>query len=259
MRIGIVGYGYVGKGMKKLFPNVTDIYDEPLGLGTKDQINQCDLAIICVPTPMKESSEEFKECDTSIVEEVISWIKTPLILIKSTIPPGTTKRLIDKYNKNICFSPEYMGESKYQITDWKYMSATNPRTHDFVIIGGDDKTADKICNIFVEELGPEKTYYLCNSTEAEMVKYLENSFFALKVAYFNEVYDLCEKLGISYHKVREGWALDNRVSKMHTSVFVTKRKFGGKCYPKDCNALVSFADTQGIDLSILKAALRQNG
>jgi UDP-glucose 6-dehydrogenase len=144
--------------------------------------------------------------------------------------------LCKKYNKHICFSPEYMGESKYQITDWKYMSSTNPRTHDFVIIGGEQPYADKICDIFVEDLGPEKTYYICNSTEAEMIKYLENSFFALKVAYFNEIYDLCDKLGISYHKVREGWALDNRVCKMHTSVFVNKRKFGGKCYPKDCNA-----------------------
>lgn len=255
-KVGIVGYGYVGKGMHKIFPDAV-IYDEPLGIGTKEGINSCNLTIICVPTPSKETSSEFKPADTLIVEEVIGWIDSPLILIKSTIPPQTTDKLIRQTGKRICFSPEYMGEGGYHITPWKYMSPTDPTNHDFVIIGGEKKAREEIADIFTEKLGPEKTYYLCEATEAELIKYLENSYIGLKVAFFNQIYELCQKLGISYHTVREGWALDNRVDKMHTSVFVNKRKIGGKCLPKDINAIVAKADELGVDLSILKSIVRE--
>jgi len=256
-KVGIVGYGYVGKGIHKIFPDAV-IYDEPLGVGSREEINRCDLVIVCVPTPIKELEKEFKPADTSIVKEVINWIDAKYVLIKSTIPPQTTDGLINQTGKKICFSPEYMGEGGYQITPWRYMSPTDPQTHDFVIIGGDKKTREEIANIFTERLGPEKTYYLCEATEAEMIKYLENSYIGLKVAFFNQIYDLCQKLGISYHTVREGWALDNRVDKMHTSVFVNKRKIGGKCLPKDINALISKADELGVDLSILKLIVKKN-
>jgi UDPglucose 6-dehydrogenase len=255
-KVGIVGYGYVGKGMHKIFPDAV-IYDEPLGIGTRKEIDKKDLSIICVPTPSQKIDSEFKPADTSIVEEVISWIESPLILIKSTIPPQTTERLVRQTGKRICFSPEYMGEGGYHISPWKYMSPTDPQLHNFVIIGGGKKTREEIADIFTERLGPEKTYYLCEATEAEMIKYLENSYIGLKVAFFNQIHDLCQKLGISFHTVREGWALDNRVDKMHTSVFVNKRKIGGKCLPKDMNALVAKADELGVDLSILKAIVRE--
>ena len=257
--IGIVGYGYVGKAMHKVFPNAV-LFDNHLNIGTKEQINECDLAIICVPTPMQDSDKEFKSCDSSIVESCVEWLETELILIKSTVTPGTTEMLCLKYNKNVAFSPEYIGESSYYTTEHKYMSPTDPRKHDFVIIGASDHiVSDRIVDIFTEYLGPEKTYYIVNSTEAELIKYLENSFFALKVAFFNEFFDLCQATGSSYHKVREGWALDNRVSKLHTSVFVKQRQFGGKCFPKDTNAIINFADVMKTELSILKSALRSNG
>ena len=99
-KVAIIGYGYVGKAMHKIFPDA-QIYDvtTPNGLpwATKEQVNECDLAIICVPTPMQENGQEFKPVDTSIVEESVAWLKTPLILIKSTVVPGTTERLSEKY------------------------------------------------------------------------------------------------------------------------------------------------------------------
>ena len=251
-QVGIVGYGYVGKGMHKIFQDAV-IYDELLNMGSREEINKCDLAIICAPTPMKETDEKFKPCDTSIVEGVMDWINSKHILIKSTIPPQTTDKIVERTGKNVCFSPEYMGEGGYQITPWKYMSPTNPETHDFVIIGGDKKVREEIANIFTESLGPEKTYYLCDALEAEVIKYTENAFIGLKVSFFNQIYELCQALGISFHAVREGWALDNRVDKMHTSVFVNKRKISGKCLPKDINALIAKADELGVNLSILKS------
>ena len=282
-KIAIIGYGYVGKAMHKIFPDAY-IYDiafeeklkempddapthpyktlvlkNGLMIANKESINaNCDLAIICVPTPMQESENEFKKVDLSIIEEVVGWLETPLILIKSTIPPSTTDRLIKETGKNICFSPEYVGEGKYQITPWKYMSPTDPTTHEFQIIGGEKETREKIANCFVSRLGPEKTYYLIDSIEAEIIKYMENSWGAMKVIFANEFYHLCQKFGASYIRVREGWALDNRVERMHTSVFVDNEGFAGKCYPKDLNGIVVAADEVGVDMSLIKSILRKN-
>lgn len=275
-KVAIIGYGYVGKAMHKIFPDAVlfdttffkDASQEVFTaeamkmehvIGTKEYINEhCGLAIVCVPTPMTESEDEFKKVDLSIVEEVVGWLQTDLILIKSTVPPTTVDRLIKETGKKIAFSPEFVGEGKYQITPWKYMSPTDPTTHEFQIFGGELETTNAIANYFVQKLGPEKFYYLISAVEAEIVKYMENSWGAMKVIFAQEFYDLCQKFGASYHRVREGWALDNRVERMHTSVFVDNRGFAGKCYPKDLNGIVAAGDEVGVDMSLIKSVLRKN-
>lgn len=278
-KIGIVGFGYVGKAMHKIFSDAlvydtmhwdengsrcTDagrkaINDHQAQLAKQAAINlYCKLVIVCVPTPMVENGEEFKAVDLSIIEETIGWLNAPLILIKSTVPPGTTDRLVGATGKKIAFSPEYIGEGKYQVTPWKYMSPDDPRLHDFMIVGGEDGTTEQILNIFVQKLGPEKTYLPMKAVEAETVKYMENAWGAMKVIFAQEFYELCQKVGARYHMVREGWALDNRVEKMHTAVFVDDRGFGGKCYPKDVNGIVVKGDEVGAEMSLLKAVLRKN-
>lgn len=258
MRVAIVGYGYVGKGMNKIFEGskIYDPYFRPLHGGvevnlvewSRKDINACDLAIVCVPTPpqgiaeqsIPDEQSEFLSVDTSIVEEVISWLETPLILIKSTVPPGTTDRLKQKYGKRICFSPEYMGEGGYYIPA-NYPDPTNPMQHSFMIIGGEQKDCDRIFDIFIERMGPAKQYYSCSATEAELIKYMENTWIATKVTFANTWYDICQLFGASYHNVRHGWALDPRVDSMHTAVFPDKRGFGGKCLPKDLHGIVAAA------------------
>lgn len=264
-KVAIIGLGYVGRAIKRIFPEAL-VYDPFLedapndaNLATKDQVNrECKLAIICVPTPMDEGDGEFHRVDTSTVDESVEWLETPLILIKSTVPPGTTDRLESQTHKSVCFSPEYVGESHYHVTEWQYMSTRDPRTHQFVIIGGRPGIRDEVANVFVERLGPEKFYYLVEAKEAEVIKYMENCWGAMKVVFANEFHELCEKLGISYIRVREGWALDNRVERMHTAVFVNDRGFGGKCYPKDLNGIVQAATDAGVELDLVKAVLRRN-
>lgn len=269
-KVAIIGYGFVGKAMHLIFPDavIYDPYASGIESATQAEVNECGLAIVCVPTPMKETAEEFLAVDTSIVEECVKWLQTPLICIKSTVPPGTTDRLNNLpfhtrqiaggKTKKICFSPEYIGEGKYQQTPWKYMSPTDPRLHEFLIVGGEQEAREAVCNYFVKRLGPEKTYYLMEAKEAEVVKYMVNSWGAMKVIFANEFYQLCQQLGVSYIKVREGWALDNRVERMHTAVFVDEQGFGGKCYPKDLNGIAAFGDSVGVDMSLIKAVLRKN-
>ena len=273
--VATIGYGYVGKGMRKIFPDAL-IYDPfYLDSNTKESINlNCGLAVICVPTPPKgmkeqkvnEDEEVFREVDLSYIEDVLSWLNVPHILIKSTVPPGTTarfdalwqKKFADKSNTaGICMSPEYMGESKYFVPE-RYPNPTDPRAHEFVIIGGRDVVADEVIKYFAKEMGPTKTYFKCSSTEAECIKYMENTWGAMKVTFMNEWFEVCKSVGASFYSVREGWALDNRVEKNHTMVFEDNRGFAGKCYPKDLLGLIAQAEKNNYEPKLLKEVWESN-
>jgi len=252
-QVAIIGLGYVGTAYKKLFPNAV-IYDPPKGFSDKDLVNECELAIVSVPTPMGDNGD----CDISIVEEVLEWINTPLILIKSTVQPGTTEKLRQKTGKRICHSPEYVGEGGYYVPFWKYPHPTEPQHHSFMIIGGEPRDCDDILDFFQPVLGADKTYYQCSSTESEIIKYMENCAIGAKVILCNEFAKICDTFGASYNKVREGFILDERLGRMFTSVFVDKRGFGGKCLPKDINGIVSASTKAGYEPKFLKEILSTN-
>lgn len=259
--VAIIGYGYVGRGMHRLFDRQTAaVYDPfakdiPAGMGTaKADANKCDLAIICVPTLEKKDGS----CDTSVVEETVSWLKTPLILIKSTVPPGTTDRLVKKTGKKIAFSPEYLGESSYYTPPWKYPDPREVKMHTWQIFGGEKAATQGIYDIFIRVMGPHVYYAQTEAKTAEMVKYLENSWGAMKVIFFNEWFDICKAHGVDYRDVRELWALDPRTEKMHTAVFVDKRGFGGKCFPKDVSAIIKATEDRGYEPKMMKMVKKRN-
>ncbi len=239
MKIGIVGNGHVGKNVAELFKDREEVltYDPKLtATNTKAEINTCDLAVICVPTPALEDGG----CDTSIVEESVKWLETPLTIIKSTVVPGTTDKLKSKYSKRLVFSPEYVGESKYHHSYWKDMLDAP-----FHIFGGDRKDTQPLVELYIKHCGPEKQYIQTDAKSAELAKYFENLFFATKVTLVNEFYDICQLYGVDWNDVRELWLLDTRINKMHTAVFKEDRGFGGKCYPKDLFALVADCEKRG--------------
>src|SRR3990167_1297251 len=246
MRIAIIGgTGYVGRAYAKLFFN-SYLYSR--SVGTKEEVNKCDLAIVCLPTPMKEDGS----CDTSIVEEVIGWLQTPLILIKSTIPPGTTKRLKEATGKRICHSPEYVGEGGYYVPFWLFPHPTEPQHHSFMIIGGDPKDREDILQIFYPVLGASKTYYQVDETTSEIIKYMENAAIATKVTLSNEFYNIAKAFGVNYSQVREGFVLDERQGKMFNTVYKNRRGFDGKCLPKDINAISRASEMVGYKAEFLE-------
>ncbi|MHA1225160.1 MAG: hypothetical protein ACTSR2_00485 [Candidatus Hodarchaeales archaeon] len=257
LKIGIVGYGYVGKAFYNFFKDKyeTRVYDPAYpDLNTKEEVNECYLSIICVPTPMAKDGS----CDTSIVEESIRWLETPLILVKSTISPGTTEYLKKKYKKRICFSPEYLGEGKYSVPFWKYPHPTDVKWHSFMIIGGEREDTNEIIEIFQTILGPDCRYWQTNSTTAELVKYMENAWGAMKVTFCNEFYEIAETLGVDYRELRELFLLDGRTERIHTAVFKYNRGFGGKCFPKDVNAIVKASEKAGYEPKLLKEVIDSN-
>jgi UDPglucose 6-dehydrogenase len=252
MKVGIIGYGYVGKAYNKIFKDAV-IYDEPLKIGNREEINKCDMALVCVPTPSLPDGN----CDTSIVSSVVEWLETPLILIKSAIKPGTTDRLKFRFKKRIVVSPEYVGESKYYIPD-RFLNPSDPLKHEFIILGGDDEDCEAVADIFAPLVGAVTRIRFMKAIEAEIVKYAENSFFATKVMFANELREICEAYGASWHRVREGWIDDPRVGVMHTAVFPNDRGYDGKCYPKDTIALMKAAEEKGIKPYILRATIGGN-
>lgn len=254
IKIGIIGYGYVGKALHRFFENHYEvkIFDPNVeNTNTKEEINQSDIVFISVPTPRGENGE----CDISIVEKTMDWLNTNLIVIKSTVEIGTTDYLIEKYSKNIVFSPEYIGESTY----WSpYDFHTDMKETPFFIFGGDKKICNKVIDIFLPVTGPCKRYIISDSKTAEMAKYMENSFYATKITFCNEMYDICDSLGIQWNEVRELWLADPRINPMHTAVFKEKRGFSGKCLPKDTSALNYIAKSNGLPSMLLSSVLNAN-
>lgn len=264
-KIGIVGPGYVGQGVYRMFgdqvcamwsPSGKSVPNEikESGGATKEAINLCDLVIICSPTPMKEDGS----CDTSSVMEAASWVKVPVVLIKSTVTPGTTEFLNEKYGDRFAFSPEYMGEGHYFTPPWRYPDPQDMKSHTFQIFGGPRKVTNAIVDIFMRKMGPHVFFAQTDSRTAEVVKYMENSWGAMKVTFANEWFEIAKAHGVDYREVRELWALDSRVEKMHTAVFPDKRGFSGKCFPKDINAIVHSSRHRGYEPKIMAQVLESN-
>ena len=253
-KVAIVGNGYVGKAYFKIFPDAL-IYNRHGDIQVnRAGVNGCDLAIVAVPTKMGDDGS----CDTSIVEEVITWLETPLILIKSTIPPGTTRALKEKYKKRICHSPEYIGEGGYYVPFWQFPHPTEPKHHSFMIIGGDSKDREQILEFFYPILGATKTYYQVDETTSELIKYMENAAIAVKVTLCNEFYNIAKAFGVSYSQLREGFILDERQGRMFTLVYKNRRGFDGKCLPKDINAITQASIKVGYEPDFLKDVIKNN-
>jgi UDPglucose 6-dehydrogenase len=261
-KIAVLGSeGYVGTAMIKMLNDKFDIvrFDPALKKesASRLEVNKCDLAVICVPTPM-DSTEPFPHpCDISIVEDLIVWLETPVILIKSTIAIGTCEYLKKKYKKRICMSPEYVGESKYYIPAHLDFSNDMKKTP-FWVIGGEDEDVKYIYNLFVPILGPLKKYMTVTCTEAEIVKYFENYYLAQRVILANEMKSCCDKLGVNYYRVREAWLCDPRINDFHSIAFHGKEGFSGKCLPKDMNALLHSMEKLGVNCDMLRGMLKGN-
>jgi UDPglucose 6-dehydrogenase len=249
-KIAVIGYGVVGKAMHTLFPDAI-IYNgekHPVGNLTYIDINKADVAFVCVPTPTKSNGQ----CDTSIVEEAVAKLKVPLIIIRSTIIPGTTDRLKKKYKKHIIFCPEYVGETVDH-------PLRNEKTRKFLILGGERKDTNLAIEVFQQVYNASTKIRQMSSIEAEMVKYLENRHIAFIVAECNEAYDLCQKVGVDYNNVREAVFQDDpRMSPYWTFVYPKSRGFATKCIPKDIYALTSFARKIGSSMKITETILKVN-
>ena len=255
-KIGIVGYGIVGEAteysFKKRNPNHEFIiYDKfKPGYSTLKQVSEADFIFICLPTPSGPKGIDLSIIDKNI-QEIVSYnpSKETVIIIKSTVIPGTTRNYKEKYpNLRFCFNPEFLTEKNY------LQEASGP---DRVVIGTDNnKTSLKVNDLYREDF-PDTPIFLTDTITAEMVKYTANCFLATKVMFGNEIYDICQSLDINYEEVKKMVVADRRISKTHLDV-TSVRGFGGKCFPKDIQAMIKFGEDKGVNVDILKTVWNKN-
>jgi len=258
--IGIVGQGFVGNAVyqkfKKYYDVVTNDLDENKSTSTLNNlIHICDTIFLCLPTPMKPSGE----CDVSILEDVLDNINLitdnletrRTVVIKSTIPPGTTEKFNSIYESlNIVFNPEFLTE-RNAVSDYENQNR--------IILGGPRPTTTELKQIF-SKVFPKARIIKTNSTYAEMVKYTTNTFLSTKVSFANEIYEICERVGADYDKVVEYATLDERLGESHWGVpgHDGDFGFGGHCFPKDLSALLYVARKQGSIHNVLEATQKTN-
>jgi len=239
MKIGIAGYGFVGKAHHEILKDKHEIvisdpaYDEYCDILPQD----VDAIIICVATPPRPDGS----CEMQHVYEVIDASPDVPILIKSTISVEGWDMLVDSFpNHMLNFSPEFLRAAS-AIEDMKAMQ--------LMLIGGSS------CSFWAKVFGVN--IEVADPRELILTKYARNSFLALKVAFFNQIYDLCKELGIEYEAVAHYTGLDSRITHSHTQV-TEQRGFGGHCFPKDTSALVKTGQRNNVNLSVLSEAIEYN-
>lgn len=246
IKIGIVGLGMVGTPiMKWLFSRGFErgkslfCYDADSKKGYFDNVSEANIIFICVPTPPNPDGS----CNTSIVESVVSQFadSQKILVIKSTVPPGTTESLAKKYKCDLLFNPEFLTEAQA----WEDFIKPDRQ-----IVGYATDEARKWASLILNHLpiatfhspGVIGTYkfHEASSTEAEITKYGGNAFGAMKVVFANVIADLCELAGANYENVRHLISHDRRIGGAWMDVnHGDYRGFGGFCFPKDLDALIA--------------------
>ena len=251
-KVGVIGNGFVGESQAFAFSPTTDlrIYDvDPLkATHTKEEVDECDFIFVCVPTPMYKDGSQ----DITYIKKVFDQaVEGPIYIIKSTVLPGTTKDLSETYPKiNIVFSPEFLTERTAKL---------DMLTQARIIFGGPRQHTRKVRELF-EQRFMNRHIIETDSTTAELIKYMNNTFFATKVSIMNEFKRLSDAIGTDWETALYGFASDGRIGDSHLHVPGPDGKmgYGGTCFPKDVNALLTFANEKGIQLHTIEGGWETN-
>jgi len=261
MNIGIVGQGFVGTAIKEGLQNfynvlTYDIDSSKCNSTLEEVVRDSNVVFQCLPTPMKTTGE----CDLSIVRASLSKINVIsskinkgdlIVVIKSTVPPGTTEAL-NEQNKNVTviFSPEFLTEAN-SIEDFKNQTR--------IILGGPRPATTMVKTMFRKPF-PHIPIVKTGYRTAEMVKYFLNNFLTTKVLFANEMYQICKSLAIDYDKVTEYSLYDNRLGSSHLAVPGPDGDYGigGHCFPKDLSAMIFLASSLDVDTTMLNAVWKKN-
>jgi UDPglucose 6-dehydrogenase len=242
MKIGIAGYGFVGKAHELVLKDYHDLIIYDPALEHYGDLRHADAIIICVSTPQGSHGG----CHMDNVYCIIEDNPNVPILIKSTISVEGWKMLEHVFpHTDIAFSPEFLRAAHWE---------TDAQLQDKIYLGGGN--TGFWADIFITALG-EIDIDIVEPQALVTAKAVRNSFLATKVAFFNEIYDYCRAYNIDYESVAGVVGDDSRITKSHTQI-TDERGFGGHCFPKDTTALTTSAKRQGVELSILDTAIKYN-
>lgn len=256
LKIGIIGHGFVGKATDYGFSRSVDkfIVDPIYETTIKDLSTfKPEVIFICVPTPMGPEGNQDSSILESVILEVIKECPESIKVIKSTVVPSVLKKL-NELDKNLVYNPEFLRE-KHAEEDFQ----NSP----MIIIGGEKEASSRVSEIYLENsICTTRDHVFVSIETASLIKYSINTFLATKVIFFNEIHQLFlnEEGSDTWSKFIEVMSKDKRIGETHMDVpgHDAKFGFGGACFPKDCTALINYAEDIGVDLSILKRVVNKN-
>jgi len=240
MKIGIIGLGVVGSANASGFRSLGH---EVIGHDIKhntvlQDIIDTEVVFIC-------THEDHVE---GVVQDLTKINYNGIVCIRSTVLPGFTERMIDQYSMTICCSPEFLHERK----------ATEDfiNNHKLLAVGTKDKV---VYNKIVEAHGdlPKATRQL-SPTEAEILKYFNNTFASLRIVFANVFYELSQNLGCDYTSIKNAYIETGKTVDLYLDVNSDLRGYGGMCLPKDTQALALLLDQLGLDFDLIKSVHNDN-
>jgi UDPglucose 6-dehydrogenase len=261
--IGVVGKGFVGTAVAHGFSHQTgygaeiriyDIDPEKSQDTLDETVNKSEFIFLSVPTPADKDGFNDLSIVRSALRDIESICKSPdnIILVRSTVVPGTTRALQKEFpNLRMVFNPEFLTERS---ASFDFINQTR------VILGGDKQYTNKVKYLYKNRFGDFLPVLETNYETAEMIKYMNNLFFATKVSFLNEMKLLGDKVGVDWSNAIEGFILDGRIGHSHIAVPGPDGKlgFGGSCFPKDIQALIKFGEQNNVDMNVLKGAWKTN-
>lgn len=252
MKIGIVGLGIVGSAVKHGFEKLGhQVKCHDIKNDTKiEDVLDSEIVYLCVPTPQSESGK----CDTSIIEAVTEDLLERrkyrgIVALKSTIEPGTTVRLQEKFdNQLICHVPEFLRE-RAAISDFT-------DNHDLCVIGTE---SDFVFERVKESHGyfPKKFVRL-SPTEAEICKYFNNVYNAMLITFANGFYEICQAHGADYTRIKSAMVERDHIFNKYLDCNENIRGFGGMCLPKDTSAIATLVKELNLPIELFEAICRDN-
>ena len=262
MKIGIIGKGFVGSAVEYGFTceknlnaeiKVFDINPKLKTHSLEDTINQSDYIFLSLPTPANpDGTIHLDIVDNALAEIDKSLNNDCIILLRSTVVPGTSQLFAKKYPKlQLVFNPEFLTEKN---ANYDFINQSR------IILGGNKHLTEKVATLYNWRFDNSIPIIQTNYETAEFIKYVNNCFLATKVSFMNEMKLIANQIDIDWDKTIEGFTLDPRVGNSHVSVpgHDGKYGFGGSCFPKDMQALINFSESLNIDSKILKAAWDTN-
>ena len=263
-KIGIIGKGFVGSAVSNGFsPNtgynnaIIKIYDKDKSKSLnslEETVNESDFIFLSLPTPSnKDGSISLKILHDSL--DAIDRVNTNtnnILLLRSTVVPGTSRMFQDKYkNIRIVFNPEFLTERS------AFLDFINQSR---IILGGESEHNAKVAKLYQDRFGRNIPIIQTNYESAELIKYMNNCFFATKVSFLNEMKLVSDSVGANWEDALNGFILDGRIGHSHINVpgHDGKFGFGGSCFPKDVQALIDFGKSIGLSLNTLNGAWTTN-
>ena len=263
MKIGIVGKGFVGSAVQNGFsPNTgcdaeVRVYDKNPSRSLhslEETVNESDVVFISVPTPAGIDGK----IDLTILNDAINDInevsinRETIFLVRSTVVPGTTSNIQQTFPKlRIVFNPEFLTERS---ANFDFINQTR------FILGGSKDNTTKVAGLFRDRFGESIPVIETNYETAELIKYMNNCFFATKVSFLNEMYQVAEKSGVDWEVALDGFVRDGRIGHSHVNVpgHDGKLGFGGSCFPKDVQAIINYGESLGLNMNTLKGVWDTN-